>query len=75
MFDATGVHIELEAAAFAKEPDAIPLNQHRGKAMWVHLIQLASHIPEEKHATVKIVGLARNGRVESECPSHVIHMG
>jgi hypothetical protein len=36
MFDTIGVRIELEATAFAKEPDAIPLNQHRGKTTWVH---------------------------------------
>jgi hypothetical protein len=60
MFDTIGVRIELEATAFAKEPDAIPLIQYRGKTEWVHLIQHASHIIEEKHATVKTVGLARN---------------
>jgi hypothetical protein len=75
MFDTIGVRVELEATAFAKEPDAIPLNQHRVRRTWVHLIQHASHIAEEKHAAFKTVGLARNWRVDSECPSHVLRMG
>jgi hypothetical protein len=75
IFDTIGVRIELEAAAFTKDPDAKPLSQHRGKTTGAHLVQHAGNITKEKQATVKTVDLARNWRVDSECPSHVLSMG
>jgi hypothetical protein len=45
IFDTIAVRIELgEAAAFAKDRDAKPLNQHRGKTTWAHLIQHTGNI-------------------------------
>jgi hypothetical protein len=60
IFDTIEVRIELEAAAFAKDSDAKPLNQHRGKTTWAHLTHHAGNITKEKRATVKTVDLARN---------------